>query len=60
VIPETYNAVILTVDGKSTSGINVVKAVNRFEGAIYNMKGQRVNSPSRGLYIMNGKKYFVK
>jgi hypothetical protein len=33
---------------------------NRFSGAIYNLKGQRVQTMSRGLYIKDGKKFFVK
>lgn len=60
-IPETYNAIILSVEGKSTSsGISVVKAQNGFNGAIYNLKGQRVKVAGKGLFIMNGKKVFVK
>ena len=27
---------------------------------VYNLQGQRVNQPTKGLYIMNGKKYIVK
>lgn len=41
------------------SGINTIKA-NSFSGAIYNLKGQRVQTMSRGLYIKDGKKFFVK
>ena len=54
------NGKILTVNGKSTSGINEVKSDKRFDGAIYNLKGQRISVPARGLYIMNGRKFFVK
>lgn len=42
------------------TGINTVKADSRLQGAIYNLRGQRVMTPSKGLYIMNGKKFFVK
>jgi len=28
--------------------------------AIYNLMGVRVQTPSKGLYIKSGKKYFVK
>lgn len=32
-----------------------------FNGAIYNLSGQKVNGkPAKGLYIMNGKKFIVK
>lgn len=41
------------------SGINNVRA-NKFQGAIYNLRGQRVMTPAKGLYIRDGKKFFVK
>lgn len=43
-----------------TSGIAEVKTADRFQNAIYNLRGQRVKTPAKGLFIMNGKKYFVK
>ena len=46
--------------GEKVNAINTVKADNRFEGAIYNLAGQRVMKAQKGLYIMNGKKYLVK
>ena len=30
------------------------------EGSVYNLAGQRVTNPTKGLYIVNGKKYMVK
>jgi hypothetical protein len=30
------------------------------DGAVYNLRGQRVAQPQKGLYIMNGKKTIVK
>ena len=33
---------------------------NRYSGAIYNLRGQRVQTMSRGLYIRDGKKIIVK
>lgn len=42
------------------TGVEAVKANKRFEGAIYNLAGQRVKVAGKGLYIMNGKKFFVK
>ena len=42
------------------TGINTVKA-NIFEnGAIYNLRGQKVTNPTKGLYIINGKKVVIK
>lgn len=45
--------------GGDATGINEVKAVEA-NGEFYNLKGQRVAQPSKGLYIVNGKKYVIK
>ena len=51
---------ILTI-GSETTGINNVEHAGQFTfGTVYNMAGQRVSQPTRGLYIMNGKKVVVK
>ena len=42
-----------------TTGINNVSVEMNAEG-VYNMNGQRVNKAQKGLYIINGKKVFVK
>lgn len=60
VTPEVTSARILKINEISTSGIETMKAQNRFEGAIYNLAGQRVKVAGKGLYIQNGKKFFVK
>ena len=44
-------------------GINEIKNEElriKNEGAIYNMAGQRVSKPTKGLYIIDGKKIFIK
>ena len=43
-----------------TTGIDEVKSVGLHDGAIYNLNGARVIKPSKGLYIMNGKKVIIK
>ena len=44
-----------------TTGINNVEHAGQFTfGTVYNMAGQRVAQPTKGLYIMNGKKVVVK
>jgi len=44
-----------------TDGIQTLKLKQRTEdGFFYNLKGQRVNNPTKGLYIVNGKKVVVK
>lgn len=46
--------------GDDTTGISEVKAAEAKATAIYNLSGQRVAAPAKGLYIMNGKKVVVK
>lgn len=42
------------------SAINKVKATKKFEGAIYNIAGQKVSASYKGLVIKNGKKFIQK
>ena len=42
-----------------TTGINAIENAETVNG-IYNLAGQRVAQPTRGLYIVNGKKIVVK
>lgn len=51
---------VLDNEQYTVTGISEVKASKRFQGAIYNLSGQRVKTPAKGLFILNGKKYFVK
>ena len=44
--------------GEAT-GINAVESAKE-NGAVYNLAGQRVAQPTRGLYIVNGKKVVMK
>ena len=43
-----------------TTGINAVENAKQSMEGIYNLAGQRVAQPTRGLYIVNGKKIVVK
>lgn len=46
---------------ETTTGVSEqVAAKSGNAGAVYNLSGQRVAQPTRGLYIVNGKKYIVK
>lgn len=45
--------------GKAT-GIRSIYGENGSEATIYNMNGQRVKTPGKGLYIVNGKKVILK
>jgi len=55
------SARILSVifDGETT-GINNVESSMQNAGGYYNLNGQRVAQPTKGLYIVNGKKVVVK
>lgn len=59
VVPELVNGHLVTVNG-SAAGISTVKAAAGQNGAIYNLKGQRVGEGYKGLVIKNGKKVIVK
>ena len=45
--------------GEST-GISTIEAETTNDGVIYNLRGQRVENPTKGLYIINGKKVVIK
>lgn len=53
-----------TVTAKSTpkpTGIHAIQLIKtEADGAIYNLQGQRVQNPQKGIYIQNGKKYVMK
>ena len=43
-----------------TTGINGVSEQNPKIDTIYDLQGRKVNSPTKGLYIINGKKVYIK
>lgn len=49
----------ITLNFNDATGINAVAAPTS-DNAFYNLSGQRVSQPRKGLYILNGKKIFVK
>ena len=42
------------------TGISVVSSQKEAKGEFYNINGQRVSQPTKGLYIVNGKKVIIK
>lgn len=46
----------------TTTGITIVKQADELDmdGKAYNLNGQRVNSATKGLYIVNGRKVVIK
>ena len=45
---------------EDATGINAVSATKAETGDYYNLAGQRVAQPTKGLYIVNGKKVVIK
>ena len=43
-----------------TTGIEAAKAAQKMNGEFFNLAGQRVAQPTKGLYIVNGKKVIFK
>ena len=43
-----------------TTGIEAAKASQKMNGEFFNLAGQRVAQPTKGLYIVNGKKVIMK
>jgi len=43
-----------------TTGISTVAAAEQAADAVYSLSGQRVATPKKGLYIVNGKKMIIK
>ena len=50
------------IDGETTKigSINTNGEINVENGIIYNLAGQRVQNPTKGIYIINGKKVVIK
>ena len=58
----TSSASELILDFGGTTGIDSLtpSPSPKGEGSVYNLNGQRVANPSKGLYIVNGKKVVIK
>ena len=48
----------ISFDNSTTTGVQELKVSN--SEAYYNLHGQRVNAPQKGIYIVNGKKFINK
>ncbi len=47
-------------DDDTPTGITVIEAADIAKTVIYDLSGRRVSKPSRGVYIVNGKKVLIK
>ena len=50
----------LGFDGDDTTSISELNVKGQTDGEFYNLAGQRVAQPTKGLYIVNGKKVVIK
>ena len=57
-VSESRSMVI--VFANETTGINMVQSEKVIDNSYYNLSGQRVSKPTKGLYILNGKKVIIK
>lgn len=48
------------VDDDDPTGISNVNVETQKDNVVYDLQGRRVNNPSKGIYIVNGKKVLVK
>ena len=46
-------------EDNETTDIHQAQGTQPQDGAVYNLNGQRVEQPRKGLYIKNGKKVFI-
>ena len=51
---------IIFEENGNVTGIAEVSSKKQFNGEYYNLAGQKVQNPTKGLYIVNGKKVIVK
>lgn len=49
-----------SVTAETPTGIREVYTIVPSNGAIYNLQGQRIQNPQKGIYIQNGKKVVIK
>ena len=47
-------------EGGEATGIDAVEKAQKEDGVYYNVNGQRVAQPTKGLYIVNGRKVVIK
>ena len=59
-IDESPSRALTIMFGDETTGMKSVQGSGLTVNGYYNLNGQRVNQPTKGLYIVNGKKVIIK
>ena len=59
-LPATTSAPMLSIDGGPATPIDALRLIGMENGVYYDLSGRRVAQPSKGLYIINGKKVILK
>lgn len=58
--PTTAWGCTLSTESTPVSGIHELHYTHQTDNRIYNLQGQQIAKPQRGIYIQNGKKYLAK
>ena len=59
--PDVFRVVTEEEYQEIVTGINeIASPVNNGQKVIYDLQGRRITAPSKGLYIVNGKKVVIK
>ena len=58
--PNVQGARLSLVFDEDATAVESVKTINKQDNAFYNLAGQRIAQPTKGLYIVNGKKVIIK
>lgn len=51
---------VTILDGAYSSGISNVTAESKGDGQLFDLQGRRVTHPTKGLYVADGKKIFIR
>lgn len=58
--PVSNSRMVMMFDDNQTTGISSISKGQLTKDNVFNLKGQRVANPTKGLYIVNGKKVIMK